>query len=129
MNLNQVMRVSSSGMIAERSRMDIASGNIANANSMRTPTQDAYRRQIVVLQGGDNGVKVRSVIDDETPLRADSDPHHPFADEKGLVYYSNVDPVFEMVNLMSANRAYEANIAAFNAAKGMVKAALQIGKI
>lgn len=129
MTLNQVMRLSSGGMVAERARMDVVSANIANANSMRTPTQEAYRRQQVVLAGGPDGVRVQQVVSDPSPLRAVSEPGHPYADSNGMVFFSNVDPVFEMVNLMSASRAYEANVAAFNSAKGMVKAAFQIGKV
>lgn len=129
MTLNQMLRVSGTGMVAERARMDVVSSNIANANSMRTPTQDAYRRQMVVLTGGEDGVRVEKIVNDPAPLRAVSEPNHPFADANGMVYYSNVDPVYEMVNLMSASRAYEANVAAFNSAKGMVKAAFQIGKV
>ena len=129
MTLNQIMRLSSSGMVAERARMDVVSANIANANSMRTPTQDAYHRQMVSLISTDSGVKVDKIVQDPSPLKAVSEPGHPFADANGMVYYSNVDPVYEMVNLMSASRAYEANVAAFNSAKGMIKAAFQIGKV
>lgn len=129
MTLNQVMRLSSAGMVAERARMDVVSANIANANSMRTPTQEAYRRQQVVLTGGADGVRVQGIVSDPSPLRAVNEPGHPYADANGMVFYSNVDPVFEMVNLMSASRAYEANVAAFNSAKGMVRAAFQIGKV
>ena len=129
MTLNQIMKLSSSGMVAERARMDVVSANIANANSMRTPTQDAYHRQMVMLESGSDGVKVQKIVQDPSPLRAVSEPGHPFADANGMVYYSNVDPVYEMVNLMSASRAYEANVAAFNSAKGMIRAAFQIGKV
>ena len=129
MTLNGAMRVSSTGMHAERLRMDVISGNIANANSIRTPNQDAYRRQMMVLSGGDNGVKVQQILQDQTPLRAVADPDHPYADGEGFVYYSNVDPITEMVNMISATRSYEANIAAFNSAKGMIRAALTSGRV
>jgi len=129
MTLNGAMRASSTGMHAERLRMDLISSNIANANSVRTPNQDAYRRQMMILSGGDDGVKVQRIIQDEAPLRAVTEPEHPFADDQGLVYYSNVDPIMEMVNMVSATRSYEANIAAFNSAKGMIRAALTIGRV
>lgn len=129
MTLNQAMRFSGSGMVAERTRMDVISANIANANSMKTPDQDAYRRQSVVLTGSDQGVKVSGVLKDMGSLRAVPDPSNPFADDKGYVYFSNVEPVTEMVNLMTANRSYEANIAAFNSVKSMVRAAMNIGKV
>ena len=128
MTLNQIMRQSSSGMVAERARMDVVSANIANANSMRTPNQEAYKRQMVVLTGTGDGVRVEKIVQDPSPLRAVNDPGNPYADADGNVFYSNVDPVSEMVNLMSATRAYEANVAAFNSAKGMMKAAFSIGK-
>jgi flagellar basal-body rod protein FlgC len=127
--LNGAMRVSATGLNAERMRMDVISGNIANANSMRTRTEDAYRRRMVVLETDGDGVKIRQIMEDPTPLRAVADPDHPLADAQGYVYYSNVNPVAEMVNLLSANRAYEANVAAFNSAKGMVRAALNIGRM
>lgn len=127
--LNGAMRVSATGLNAERMRMDVISGNIANANSMRTRTEDAYRRRMVVLETDGDGVKIRQIMEDPTPLRAVNDPDHPLADNQGYVYYSNVNPIAEMVNLLSANRAYEANVAAFNSAKGMVRAALNIGRM
>lgn len=127
--LNGAMRVSATGLNAERMRMDVISGNIANANSMRTRTEDAYRRRMVVLETDGDGVKIRQIMEDPTPLRAVADPDHPLADAQGYVYYSNVNPVAEMVNLLSANRAYEANVAAFNSAKGMVRSALNIGRM
>lgn len=129
MNLNSAMRVSSTGLAAERFRMDIISGNIANANSVSTDGKDAYRRHSVVLTGGPDGVKVTQVLQDNSALRKEHDPSNPRADQNGDVFYSNVNPVTEMVDMLGASRAYEANVAAFNAAKGMVKEALNIGKV
>jgi|SRR5579862_255031 len=129
MNLNSAMQVSSSGLAAERFRLDIISGNIANANSVSTNGKEAYRRHNVVLSGGPDGVEVTQVTTDESPLREEVDPGNPNADAKGIVRYSNVNPITEMVDMLGASRAYEANVAAFNTAKGMVKEALNIGKI
>lgn len=123
------MRASTSGLYAERMRMDTISANIANANSMRTPDKDAYRRKMVVLTEGQNGVSIQGITPDQSPLRAVSEPNNPLADANGLVYYSNVNPIAEMVNLMTATRSYEANVAAFNSGKGMIRAALNIGKM
>lgn len=123
------MRVSASGLTAERFRMDVISANIANANSTLTPTAEPYRRRDVVLEGGPGGVQIRQVLLDQGPLPMKHDPSNPMADENGNVPASNVEPVMEMVNLLSASRAYEANIAAFNTAKGMMKSALNIGKV
>jgi flagellar basal-body rod protein FlgC len=129
MTINSALRSSGSGLHAERMRMDVISANIANANSVRTPGQEAYKRRIVVLEANDEGVKVQRLIEDEAPLRAVPEPDNPFADENGMVYYSNVNPIYEMVNLMSATRAYEANVAAFNASKSMLQSALAIGRV
>lgn len=110
--------------------MDVISSNIANANSMKIGGKDPYRRREVVLQGGADGVQIKQIVEDEAPFRQVSDPGNPYADpETGLVTYSNVEPVMEMVNMVSASRAYEANIAAFNSAKSMIKSALSIGKV
>ena len=129
MTINSALRSSGSGLHAERMRMDVISANIANANSVRTPGQEAYKRRIVVLEANDEGVKVQRLIEDEAPLRAVPEPDNPFAVENGMVYYSNVNPIYEMVNLMSATRAYEANVAAFNASKSMLQSALAIGRV
>lgn len=128
MTLGRAMRVSSSGMVAERFRMDVISGNIANANTVNRPGEPEVRRQNVVLRaGGDGSVRIQEVRPDMTPLRREFDPTNPAA-VNGWVTYTNVNPVFEMIDMMSASRAYEANIAAFNTAKTMVNAALTIGR-
>lgn len=129
MNLNTALRISSSGLAAERFRMDVISGNIANANSIQTKTQSAYRRHAVVLTAGQEGVEIGGVTQDSAPLREEHDPGNPNADKDGIVRYSNVNPVTEMVDMLGASRAYEANVAAFNSAKGMIKSALSIGKV
>lgn len=129
MNLNTAMRLSASGMSAERFRMDVVSSNIANANSMRTNGQDPYRRRVVELTTTENGVAISGVIEDQSEFRKVYEPGNPNHDAEGNVTYSNVDPLKEMVDMMTATRAYEANIQAFNSAKGMVRAALNIGKV
>lgn len=128
MSLSRAMEIASSGMHAERFRMDIISGNIANASSTSKSDRDAIRRQSVVLRGGPEGVSVDQVRPDMSPLRREYQPGHPDADPNGYVTYSNINPVFEMVDMIGASRAYEANLAAFNSAKAMVNAALTIGK-
>lgn len=123
------MRISASGLVAERFRMDVISSNIANANTTGTRGQDPYRRREVVLQGGNDGVRIVAIMPDQAPFRIEHDPSHPNADSDGNVRYSNVEPITEMVNMLGASRAYEANIAAFNSAKGMIRSALTIGKV
>lgn len=129
MTLGSALRSSSSGLHAERMRLDVVSANIANANSVSTPGKEAYRRKIVVLEPTDEGPRIERIVDDPSDLRAVTEPDNPLADAQGKVYYSNVNPVLEMVNMMSATRAYEANVAAFNSTKGMMMAALNIGKV
>ena len=123
------MRISSTGLAAERFRMDVISGNIANANSVSSEGKEAYRRHAVELIGTPEGVKIGRVTQDGAPLREEVDPGNPHADKNGIVRYSNVNPITEMVDMLGASRAYEANIAAFNSAKGMIKSALTIGKV
>ena len=122
------MRISATGMSAERFRMDVISSNIANANSVGAPGQDPYRRREVELTGGDEGVQVTGILEDNRPFAKVSDPGNPNADADGFVTESNVQPIEEMIDMMGATRAYEANIAAFNSAKGMIQSALNIGK-
>lgn len=129
MNLNTALKISSSGLAAERTRMDVISGNIANANSVSTKDKEAYRRKMVELVGTAEGVKIGRITSDSAKLREESDPGNPNADAKGIVRYSNVNPITEMVDMLGASRAYEANVAAFNSAKGMIKSALNIGKV
>ncbi|MGV3617561.1 MAG: flagellar basal body rod protein FlgC [Fimbriimonas sp.] len=129
MTISSAMRASASGMAAERFRMDVISSNIANAGTARTPTQAPYRSRDVVLQATPEGVKVVEVIQNQANFPIRHIPGHPGADAQGNVEVSNVEPMTEMVNMLSASRAYEANIAAFNTAKGMVKSALGIGRV
>ncbi len=143
--LNSI-NISASGLTAEKLRMDVISRNIANVNTTRTADGTPYRRQVVVFQEGGNnipfseylsnasrkligsGVKVTGIIEDETPFKSVYDPGHPDADEKGYVRMPNVDVMTEMVNMISASRAYEANITAINSTKSMALKALEIGR-
>lgn len=129
-SLSGAMRSSASALTAERFRMDTIAGNIANANTTNLGAQDPYRSQEVLLSpDGEGGVKIDRTVPDMTPFQSRYEPGNPNADGKGNVRVSNVQPVREMVNMMGASRAYEANVQAFNSAKGMVKAALNIGKV
>ena len=127
--LTNSMRVSASGLNAERFRMEVVSANIANANSMKVAGKDPYRRRDVELMGNVDGVKITRIVEDMRPFRVEYDPANPNADKQGKVTFSNVEPINEMVDMISAGRAYEANIAAFNSAKGMIRSALSIGKV
>lgn len=142
MDLFRNFDISASALTAERLRMDLISNNIANANTTRTKEGGPYTRKVPVFmevieetlnaQGQmvsrPAGVKVVRIKSDENPPRLVYDPSHPDANADGYVLYPDINPVVEMVNLISASRAYEANITAFNSAKDMYRAALEIGK-
>lgn len=129
-SLSNALQYSTSGLAAERFRMDTISSNIANVNTVAKPGEDGYRRRSVVLRATDSGVQIESVREDfDRECIKKHDPTSQFANAEGDVVYSNVDPTMEMVDMISASRAYEANIAAFNTVKGMMNSALQIGKI
>lgn len=123
------MRVSATGLNAERFRMDVISSNIANASSMKVNGQDPYRRRSVEIMGNIDGVQITRIIEDSRPFRVQYEPSNPNADKDGNVTYSNIEPINEMVDMIGASRAYEANIAAFNSAKGMIRSAMTIGKV
>lgn len=138
--------ISSTGMTAERTRMEIISKNIANASVTRTSSGTPYRRQMVVFKENKSnsfsaylsnslaklqsskGVKVSEIVEDKTPFKQIYDPGHPDADDNGYVQMPNVDITTEMVDMISATRAYEANMSAINSAKNMAMKALEIGR-
>ena len=129
-SLANALQYSTSGLAAERFRMDTISSNIANANTVAKPGEDGYRRRSVVLNATDGGVQIDSIKEDfQRPCLQKVDWSNPYHDPAtGLVTMSNVDPTMEMVDMIGARRAYEANIAAFNTVKGMIASALQIGR-
>jgi flagellar basal-body rod protein FlgC len=124
--LFDALNVSASGMSAERLRMDVIAANLANANTTRGVNGQPYQRQEVILQErapsfGEvlGGVMVAGIVNDPTPPRRVYDPGHPDADKNGYVTMPNVNPVTEMVDLITSSRGYEANVTAMNAAKQM----------
>ena len=147
MSIFSAFNINSSGLTAQRYRMDIISQNIANANTTRTADGTPYRRKVVTFAeknshtpfsrvlnsardkySGD-GVKVDGVFEDtQTDMTMVYDPSHPDADENGYVMYPNVNIITEMTNMIDASRAYEANSTAFNATKAMALKGLEIGK-
>jgi flagellar basal-body rod protein FlgC len=145
MGMFDSMHVSASGLAAERLRMDVIAQNLANANSTRGPDGQPYRRHEVIFRSSDvgttngpggteragsneplHGVEPVAIVEDPSALRTVYDPQHPDADEDGYVHFPNVNPVTEMVDMMTATRAYEANVTAMNAAKNMALKALDI---
>jgi flagellar basal-body rod protein FlgC len=136
--LFQVFDIASTGMAAERFRLNVISQNLANSDATRTEEGGPYRRKAVVFQeavnkslkGGEEfaGVKIVSIEDDPSPFRLVYDPTHPDANEEGYVSYPNVNVLREMVDMISVQRAYEMNAAVVNSAKSMYNAALNIGR-
>jgi len=145
------LRISASGMSAQRLRMDIISNNIANAETTRTAEGGPYKRQDVVfmpkaqntflpefvrarqsqdveLASEERGVKVAQVTTDDSEGTKVYDPSHPDADADGFVTYPNVNMVVEMTNMLSATRSYEANLAVVSFAKQMALKAIDIGR-
>lgn len=125
--------ISTSGLIAQRTRLNIISANIANKDTLTNAAgeYDPYRRRFAILAPGDgagasNGVHVQSVGLDPSSLTMKYEPGSPFADENGYVAYPNVNTVVELMNAMEASRSYEANIMAIEATKSMVNVALQV---
>lgn len=146
MDLFSAIDTSASGLTAERLRMDVIANNIANVNTTRTPEGGPYRRQRVIfepreaprfiipfvvsdrkLESG-KGVRVVAIEEDESPPRLEYRPGHPDADEHGYVRLPNVNIVVEMTDMITATRAYEANVQAITTSKDMMMKALGIGR-
>jgi len=144
MNYFAAFDISGSGMNLERLRLDVTSINLANTHTTRTADGGIFKPLRViatskmtptfetVLAGlvdpaGLGGVEVAAIREMDTAPRMVFDPNHPDADEKGFVAYPDINPVSEMINLITATRAYEANVRALNAAKTMALKALEIG--
>lgn len=145
MDILSGLRVSSSGMAAQRMRMNTISSNIANVNTTRTPEGGAYRRKDVVLESIPDAksfgeiltsqpqkdiarVQVTDVtVDRKAPLMK-YEPDHVDANEDGYVAYPNINLMEEMANMIQATRAYEANVSAMNATKDMAMTSLELGR-
>lgn len=147
MSMFGAIDAAASGLTAERLRMDVISNNIANANTTRTAEGGAYRRKVVLFeprseqaskfaqvlagetqQKAGNGVRATGIVEDNSPLRTVYNPGHPDANDEGYVEMPNLNIVTEMVDMITASRAYEANVTAVNSAKSMAMKALDIGR-
>lgn len=124
-----------SGLRAQRTRMNVIANNIANAETTRTPGGGAFRRQLTIFRGNpirrwsepeQVGVKVKAIRPDEKPFRVVYDPEHPDANNEGYVEYPNINIAAEMVDLIAAQRAYEANIAVLASGAQMRQRAVEI---
>jgi flagellar basal-body rod protein FlgC len=145
MDFFDALHTSSSGLTAQRLRMNLISSNLANIHTTRTPKGGPYKRKDAIFEAkpvaesfkdvlrsrgakGVSEVKVAEIIEDPAPPIMKYDPKHPDADEKGYVAMPNINLMEEMVNMITAARSYEANVAAVKASKSMALKALDIGK-
>lgn len=141
MSLFDVFNVSGSAASAQSQRLNVVASNLANADTVAGPDGQAYKARQVTFQtelmgstagmagvAGAAGVRVSTITEDQTPGRRVHDPKHPGADADGYVTYSNVNPVEEMVNMISASRSYQNNVEVMNTAKSLLLKTLQMGQ-
>jgi flagellar basal-body rod protein FlgC len=140
------IEVSATGLSAERLAMDVIANNIANVNTTRTPEGGPFRRQLIVFAQKQEqapasgspvdsdpansraGVEAVGIMPDTTPDKLVYDPHHPDADGNGYVHFPNIDVVKEMVDMMAASRAYQANVTAIQESRSMGNTLLNLLK-
>ena len=139
--MNAAISASASALSAERARIEVAVSNMANAESTRSANGEPYRRRDVVLvsdpvhsfdnalgQASATGVKVADIVVDQGDFQRRYEPSHPDADADGFVALPNVDQSEEMVDMLSAARAYQANLAAISMIRDLVAKALELGR-
>lgn len=134
MPMSRIFDVAGSALTAQSKRLNVVSSNLANADSATSSADTAYHAKQVVFQAQamgspiDKGVKVARVVEDPTPLRTVYEPSHPMANADGYVTYPNVNPVEEMVNMISASRAYQSEVEVMNTAKTLMQKTLALGQ-
>ena len=141
MSMFSIFGISGSAVSAQSQRLNVVASNLANVDAVAGPDGQAYKARQVVFQtqlmgevagaggtAGAAGVRVSTIAEDNTPGRRVHDPKHPAADAQGYVTYSNVNPVEEMVNMISASRSYQNNIEVMNTAKSLLLKTLQLGQ-
>ena len=146
MSLFSALDINSTGLTAQRRRIEVISSNLANANTTRTAEGTPYRRKELVFETApvstpfgeslsnalqpskETGVEIAGIYEDEAPFIRRYEPSHPDADAEGYVQYPNVSPIEEMVNLLSATRSFEANVQSMNTIKELARKSLEIGK-
>jgi flagellar basal-body rod protein FlgC len=139
--LGSAVQAAASALHAERMRIEVAVSNLANAESTRGPDGQPYRRRDVILEAtpatfddamgraSATGVKVAAVVEDTATPRRRYEPSHPDADAEGYVSMPNVDPAEEMVDMLGAARAYQANLTAIGLIRDLVSRALELGRL
>ncbi|OZB37437.1 MAG: flagellar basal body rod protein FlgC [Halothiobacillus sp. 14-56-357] len=133
MSLFSIFNVSSSAMAAQSLRLNATASNMANADAVATKPEDAYKArepvfQQVMEQNGGVGVRVSGITRSTAPNPALYEPGNPLANKEGYVYSSNVNPVEEMVNMLSASRSYQTNVQMMDTAKNLALRTLQLGQ-
>ncbi|WP_116474240.1 flagellar basal body rod protein FlgC [Zobellella maritima] len=135
MSMFSIFDISGSAMSAQSQRMSVTASNLANADSVAGPDNQPYRARQVLFEaqsgpgdGNNGGVRVSRVIDDPSPMRREFSPEHPLADEQGYITLPNVEPVHEMVNMISASRSYQANVEVMNTSKQLMLKTLTLGE-
>ena len=134
MSLFNVFEIAGGALTAQSQRLNTVASNLANADSATGPDGKPYRAKQVVfasvplMHESANGVRVTGVIEDQSPLKQSYNPKHPLADAHGYVMMPNVNVVDEMVNMISASRAYQNNVEVMNTAKTLLLKTLQMGQ-
>lgn len=136
MTLFSLFDISGSALAAQSQRLNVTASNLANADSVAGPDGQPYRARQVMFESvprtgamsGISGVRVAEVVADEAPPRLEYNPSHPLADEQGYVAMANVDPVQEMVNMISASRSFQANVEVLNTGKQLMLKTLTLGE-
>ena len=134
MSMFSIFNISGSALSAQSQRMNVTASNLANADSVSGPDGQPYRAKQVVFEAqgqdtqGVGGVSVSEVVDDAAPMRMEYRPGHPLADARGYVTMPNVEPVSEMVNMISASRSYQANVEVMNTSKQLMLKTLTLGE-
>ena len=134
MSMFSIFNVSGSAISAQSQRLNVVASNLANADAVAGPDGQGYKGRQVVFETvpmgsqASSGVRVSSVRESNDPLRKVHNPGHPSADTEGNVSYSNVNPIEEMVNMISASRSYQNNVEVMNTAKTLLLKTLQMGQ-
>ena len=137
MSLFNVFDIAGSGMSAQSLRLNTTASNLANSDSVSSSVDQVYRTRSPVFsavmddaQAGykQGGVQVKGIVESQAPVRQEYNPSHPMANEEGYVFHSNVDPMAEMANMMSASRSYQNNVEIANTAKQLMLRTLQLGQ-
>ncbi len=135
MSLFNIFDIAGSGMSAQMVRLNTTASNISNADTVSSSVDQTYRARHPVFATAMNeqmgrqaaGVEVKGIVESNAPLRQQYSPDHPMADERGYVYFPNVNVVEEMANMMSASRSYETNVQIINTSKQLMMKTLRLG--